>query len=1696
MSKAFPLWILVVASVSHPAAAADVEELPIGETAERHLPADEPFLQWVQDPSRIAVNLGDTFASRDKVEDELETIKLTGLVPPIHFASGVAEIPDATISALSEILERMQHRRNVRLHLVGHADSQPLSPALAKIYGDNAGLSRERAGEVAEFLQTKLVLPPEAVSYDWAGDTDPVATNATPEGRAQNRRVEVEVWYDEARSRVVQEQVLVEQDVRRVKVCRVQTVCKLRYTDGHEKRARIQNLVAPLHYSDQSIDVDEEFIGRVRQALLDLGDKRNVIVRFVGYTDDSPLSGRMERIYGTPIGLSKARARRVALAVQDALDLPTARIESDGRGALRPLASNETDRGRTLNRRVEVEFWYDDPLQQLPDEPQLCPDAPGAELVTKVYEPAWGRIEPIEFSAGDPVVPAGLAQTLERAMGDIADRRNVRLRFTGYTRNETLDRRTALVYGDDIGLSASRARRAMETVAGEMQLSPSQSEFAGHGYVYADDVVNAGFVQGDTSYVKVEVVYDELAVLDDYEGVEITRLTRELSPQNPLGLNVLRITVDGEPIDDPQKSSADIQRCTDVALEEADILFGFDNLRSAPRLGISAIPVPASADEAVGPPDSGSDGAVERPKVRFTMYANYYYFIDRAEVRLFAAGQSVHSEPLAVIAIGADGTAEWQPPEDPEEGVAFVLRAYGRDGNFDETRPQPLLLADDREDEGETEPYDNDPAAADMLAAAWGMNELARQNIGLGSGTVTVQGSGIPADHEVWVAGHRVPVDESGNFVSEEVLPTGMHTVEVAVLDETGSGELYLRDLEFEQGDWFYVGMADVTLSAGDTTGPMSLLAGQDSPYPLDSTADGRFAFFVDGKFGEHWRLTASADTREGALDEIFSNFMAKSPDALFRRIDPDYYYPTFGDDGTVLEMAPTSGKFFLRLSEQDNFGQWGNFKVAYLQNELAQVDRGLYGANLHLQSDATTEFGENRYAIDAFAAEPGTVPSREEFRGTGGSLYFLRRPDILPGSERVRVEIRDKASGLVTGVLNLAPVVDYDIDYLQGRIMLSEPLASTADDNLLVRSGALSGDEAYLVVRYEFTPGFEELDAMSTGGQAHYWIGDSVRVGLTSSTNSVDDEDSRLDAADVTLRLDAETWLKLQAAKSEGTVSTSQYSNDGGFQFNGEDPAVFAGASATAHRADASIGLDDLPMLDDGRMTFYLQDVEAGYSAPGLATLTEVRNTGGTLHLPILERFAIDAKVDHGDQAQVLRTAAEEVNVSYELSSAWELSAGYRREERTNLSPVPSPALDFGERRDAVLQLGYDADDDWSAHVFVQETLATSGSLPENGRIGMGTSYRVSERLAVEAEVSDGDLGAGGRLGTSYRHSERTGLYLNYVLENERTGTGLLPGTGRGGNLVAGVKSRFSDSASIYQEERYQHGASTGLTHATGISFAPTEHLHFGITTDIGTLRHAQTGAETERKAAGIDAGYGSEALQVSSGIEYRDDDAENPDLLRSERVTWLFRNSLKYQLSPSGRLLGKLNHSTSDSSLGTFYDGGFTEAVLGYAWRPIRNDRLTALAKYTYFYNVPSTDQVAVNGTAVEFIQKSHIAAVDVTWKLTQAVSIGGKYAYRMSQVSLERENPEFFENDASLYILRADWRFREHWDLLAEGRMLAMPDLGERKTGALVAISRQLGDHLKLGLGYNLSEFSDDLTELDFNHQGLFLNLAGAL
>jgi outer membrane protein OmpA-like peptidoglycan-associated protein len=212
------------------------------------------------------------------------------------------------------------------------------------------GVARERAGEVAKLLESALALPAEAISYEWASTDQPIADDSTAAGRAA-LLVAVEIWYDDFKDATSTQELVVKNDFTPVKVCRMQTVCKLRYVEGRERRARVQNLVAPLHYDDASLQPTPAFVAQIQRTLETLSDKQHVVTKFIGYTDNAPLAEREAQVYGDHEALSKARARRIAVAIQDELGLPAEAVDSDGHGADRTIASNETSQGQALVRR-------------------------------------------------------------------------------------------------------------------------------------------------------------------------------------------------------------------------------------------------------------------------------------------------------------------------------------------------------------------------------------------------------------------------------------------------------------------------------------------------------------------------------------------------------------------------------------------------------------------------------------------------------------------------------------------------------------------------------------------------------------------------------------------------------------------------------------------------------------------------------------------------------------------------------------------------------------------------------------------------------------------------------------------------------------------------------------------------------------------------------------------------------------------------------------------------------------------------------------------------------------------------------------------------------------------------------------------------------------------------------------------------
>src|SRR5215510_4411841 len=77
-----------------------------------------------------------------------------------------------------------------RIVVEGFTDNVPIGPQLKAKFPSNWELSTARATDVVRFLSAKGV-PSSMLAAEGFGDSRPVATNDTPQGRAKNRRVDI-----------------------------------------------------------------------------------------------------------------------------------------------------------------------------------------------------------------------------------------------------------------------------------------------------------------------------------------------------------------------------------------------------------------------------------------------------------------------------------------------------------------------------------------------------------------------------------------------------------------------------------------------------------------------------------------------------------------------------------------------------------------------------------------------------------------------------------------------------------------------------------------------------------------------------------------------------------------------------------------------------------------------------------------------------------------------------------------------------------------------------------------------------------------------------------------------------------------------------------------------------------------------------------------------------------------------------------------------------------------------------------------------------------------------------------------------------------------------------------------------------------------------------------------------------------------
>ena len=260
--------------------------------------------------------------------------------------------------------------------------------------------------------------------------------------------------------------------------------------------------------------------------------------------------------------------------------------------------------------------------------------------------------------------------------------------------------------------------------------------------------------------------------------------------------------------------------------------------------------------------------------------------------------------------------------------------------------------------------------------------------------------------------------------------------------------------------------------------------------------------------------------------------------------------------------------------------------------------------------------------------------------------------------------------------------------------------------------------------------------------------------------------------------------------------------------------------------------------------------------------------------------------------------------------------------------------------------------------------------------------------------------------------------------------------------------------------------------------------------TVESGTVQDDVNG-DFERFARSFGGVYArDENLSMRARIEYRD---ETGDGLARDRETWALTTGFSNQVARDWRLLANVDALVSDSAESNFRDGEYVRASLGYAYRPIDNERFNMLLGLTHLRDLPGEDQVAANGSTNAPYQISDVFTVAANYDLNEHFTLGGKIGYRSSQVAT-RGTDDFVGTEALLTALRVDWHVANVWDVMAEGRALFDPENDTTETGAVVGVYRQMNQNLSVGVAHEWGAVSDDMTDIDYDGQGVLLNIVG--
>lgn len=370
------------------------------------------------------------------------------------------------------------------------------------------------------------------------------------------------------------------------------------------------------------------------------------------------------------------------------------------------------------------------------------------------------------------------------------------------------------------------------------------------------------------------------------------------------------------------------------------------------------------------------------------------------------------------------------------------------------------------------------------------------------------------------------------------------------------------------------VGLVELSGQIANLGGKLEPAFTDEFPNSLETKA--RTKIFLKGRVKGDALLTFAYDSEK------------TRDDGLFRDIDPEAYYPIYGDASEKGFEAQSRSKIYIRLEKKGVSAMWGDFRSdSQGLDNLTRMRRALTGFN--------TRVAVGNWLGQFFAAETEQQTRTERIRGAGTALnYILPGAPLVPGSEVLTVEVRDKDTpGLFISETPLTRLRDYQIDFETGRLSLKAPLPSFDEDGNLV----------FLRARYEVREDKER--ALTAGARlAHETEKTTIWAGVNY------DEDGEI----VDQRLTGSIGGALRTKNGEGWVEVGHMDtrendgeHEGGYAIRAGYDGRLLGGTLKVEIAKAETGFQspDSPILAgrlEGRASY---DHSIGKNSTGTVKLT-----------------------------------------------------------------------------------------------------------------------------------------------------------------------------------------------------------------------------------------------------------------------------------------------------------------------------------------------------------------------------------------------------------------------------------------------------------------------------------------------------------